>query len=182
MTPQEDNEASEQLSNKVRWQQVADTVLGLLAFLGVSIGLAYSLMYGKPSFDRIHADFGVSRDVSEIAFWCVVLVCYVLAVVNAWMLKNEVKAHRLWHKCALVFAVLLTAPVCLVALLIALLIVIQIWKGLNSMSEVALVFIGFLICQGLAEKVNHKKFLTIANMLTEIQQSIRNIEKEEAKK
>jgi uncharacterized protein YacL len=182
MTPQEDNEATDRLSTKVRWRQVADTVWGLLVCLGFSIGFAYFLVYGEPRFDQIHTKYGMPPDVSEIALWGVALLFYIFAVVGAWGLKNEVKAHRLGHKCALVFAVLLTVPVCLVALLIALLIVILIWKGLNSMSEVVLLFISFLICQGLAEKVNHKKFLTIANMLTEIQQSVRNIEKEEAKK
>lgn len=98
------------------------------------------------------------------------------------MLKREVKAHHLGHKCALVFAVLLTVPVCLAAVLVALLTVILIWKGLNSMSEVVLLFIGFLVWQEVVGKANNKKFLIIVNMLTEIQQSVRKIEKEEAKK
>ncbi len=149
--------------------------MGLLFFLGISITLAYFLVYGEPRFDRIHAEFGVPPEVSEIALWLVALMFYVFAIVATWSLKSELKAYRLGHKCALLFAVLLTAPVCLVALLLG---VPFLWERLNSIPPVAWLIIGFLIWQRSVVEANYKRFATIVNILTEIQQSVRNIEKE----
>lgn len=175
MTPQEDNEAPEQLSTKVGWRQVADTVWGLLACLGFSIGIAYFLVYGEPKFDRIHEKYGVYPGDSEIVLWCVALVFYLLAISAAWILKSQIKAHSLGHKCALLVAVLLTAPVALVVLLIG---VPFLWERLNSMPMEVWLIIGFLIWQKLVEDANYKRFVQIVSILTEIQRSVRNIEKE----
>jgi hypothetical protein len=70
---------------------------------------------------------------------------------------------------------LLTAPVCLVALLIG---VPFLWERLNSIPMVAWLIIGFLIWQKVAMEAEHKRFVTIVNILTEIQQSVKSIEKE----
>ena len=180
MTPQEDNDAPEQLSTKGK--EIADAVWLLFFGLGVSIALAYFLANGEPRFDRIHTRYGVPPEVTEIALWCVALMFYVFAIVGAWSLKSEIKAHRLGHRCALLVAVLLTAPVCLAALLIclaALLIGVPfLWERLNSIPTVAWLIIGFLIWQRSVEQANHKRVLAVMNILTEIQQSVTNIEKE----
>jgi hypothetical protein len=171
MAPQEDNDAPEQLSTKGK----EDAVFLLFFGLGWSIGLAYFLVYGQPRFDRIHTKFGVPPEVSEIALWLVALMFYVFAIVGAWSLKSELKAHRLGHKCALVVAVLLTAPVGFVALLIG---VPFLWEKLNSLPMAAWFIFGFLIWQKLVMEAEHKRFVAIVNILTDIQQSVRNIEKE----
>ncbi len=43
---------------------------------------------------------------------------------------------------------------------------------------VAWLIIGFLIWQKVAMEAEHKRFVTIVNILTEIQQSVKSIEKE----
>lgn len=176
MTPQEDNDALERLSTKDKSGQFSssDSAQMLFSGLGVSIGLAYFLVYGEPTFNRIHAKYGVSPEVSEIALWCLALLFYVLAIIGAWTLKSQIKAHSLGHKCALLVAVLLTAPVALVVLLIG---VPFLWERLNSMPMEVWLIIGFLIWQRSVVEANHKRFVTIVNTLTEIQQSVRNIEK-----
>jgi hypothetical protein len=175
MTPQENNDALERLSTKGNLGQAAECAMWLLFFLGLSITLAYFLVYGEPRFDRIHSEFGVPPAVSEIALWCVALMFYVFAIVSAWSLKRELKARSLGHKCALLVAVLLTAPVGLLVLLIG---VPFLWERLNSMPNEVWLIIGFLIWHKLAEEANQKKFVTVVNMLRELQQSVRNIEKE----
>jgi hypothetical protein len=165
MTPQEENDAPERLSTK--GSSVQDGVLGLFGLLGLSIALAYFLAYGEPGsvFNQIHEKYWIPPYVSEIALWCVALLFYILAIICAWSLTIEV-------------AVLLTAPVCLAALLIG---VPFLWERLNSIPMVAWLIIGFLIWQSWQRSVvqaNHKMFVTIVAILTEIQKSVRNIEKE----
>jgi hypothetical protein len=176
MAPQEDNDAPGQPSTK--GSSVQDGVLSLFGLLGLSIALTYFLAYGEPRFDEIHRKFGVPPYVSEIALWCVALLFYISAIICAWILASEIKAHRLGYKCALLVAVLLTAPVCLAALLIG---VPFLWERLNSIPMVAWLIIGFLIWQSRqrsVEQANHKKFLAVMNILTEIRQRVRNIEEE----
>lgn len=178
MTPQEDNDAPEQLSTRDKSGRVVGSDSAQLVFSGlvVPILIAYFLVYGEAGFfDRIYAKFGVPPAVSEIVLWGVAVVFYVFAIVGAWILTSEVKAHRLGHKCALVIAVLLTAPLCLAALLI---VIPFLWERLNSMAGVVVVLFGFLSWQRWVMEDNYKKFRAIVNILTEIQQSVRNIEKE----
>jgi hypothetical protein len=175
MTPQQNNHALERLSTKGNLRQAAESAMRLLFSLGLSIGLAYFLVYGEPRFDRIHTKFGVPPGVSAIALWCVALMFYVFAIMFAWILKSEIKTYRLGHKCAFLFAVLLTTPVGLAVLLIG---VPFLLDRLNSMAGVVVIFFGFLSWQRWVMEDNYKKYLAIVNILTEIQQSVRNIEKE----
>jgi hypothetical protein len=170
MTPQENNDALERLSTKGNLRQAAESAMWLLFSLGLSIGLAYFLVYGQLRFDRIHTKFGVPPGVTEIALWCVALMFYVFAIVFAWSLKREIKTHRLGHKCALLGAVLLTVPVCLVALLIG---VPFLWERLNSI-EVWIVF-SFMFFQWRLDKFNDN-LVKIERRLVELQQSVGNIE------
>lgn len=171
MTSQEDNDAPEQLSTRDKWRQAADTAGSLFVCLGSSIGIAYFLVYREPRFDRIHTKFGVPPEVSEIAGWGVAVMLYLFAIVGAWMLKSEIEFHRLGHKCAFFVAVLLTAPVGLVA-------VFFLWNILGSLPVEAWLIMGFLIWQRLVVEANYRKFNIIVTILAEIQQSVRNIEKE----
>lgn len=159
-------------------KQAAEPAVWLLLCLWLSISIAYLLVYGEPNFDRVHAELGVSPDVTEIALWCVVLLFYAAAIVHAWMLKSELKTYRLGHRCAFLFAVLLTAPVVLAVLLIG---VLFLWKELTTLTTVGVglvIMFGFQSWLRRVKEDNYKKYLTIVNILTEIQQSVRNIEKE----
>ena len=156
-------------------KQAAEPAVWLLFLLWLSISIAYFLVYGEPNFDGVQAKFGVSPDVTEIALWCVVLLFYASAIVYAWMLKSELKTYRLGHRCAFLFAVLLTAPVVLAVLLIG---VLFLWKELTTVGVVLVIIFGFQSWLRRVKEDNYKKYLTIVNILTEIQQSVRNIEKE----
>lgn len=171
MTPQEDSDALQQLSTEDKSERLKDSVWLLFWGLGSSITLAYLLVYGELRFDRLQAKYGVPSSVSEIALWGVAVMFYIFAIVGAWMLKSEVKSYRLGRKCALVFAVLLTAPVGFVAVLF-------LWNILNSLPREVWLIVGFLVWQNWIVEVNNRKFVAIVKILTDIQQSVRNIEKE----